>query len=173
MKTRPVQDTVYTDEFCKRAGRVIYALALRILKEKESAREVAQEVWLRVLKTEGQFRRQADRLTYMYRITRNECLRHLEKNRRSFEELEVERLVSAENDPHQALEQTELVREVERCIEMLPPLQAAALTLCINAELSYKEIGGVLDVTEDLVSVSISRGRTRIKKMLTMREVAL
>ncbi len=151
----------------------MYFFALTILGNREDARDAVQDVWLRVLTAKGEFRGEATEKTYLYSITRNECLRLLKRESRSLDGLDGERLVSAEDDPLQALERKELKEDVEWCLTELPPVQSACLLLRIEEGMTYKEIADALSVTEDVVTISISRGRDRVKRTLVARGITV
>jgi len=173
MKRPIIRKTFYTDEFCKTHGRVVYTLACRILGDKERARDVVQEVWLRVLKYAGEFHGEAERTTYLYRVTLNECLREEKRNKVTLEELDDETFLSEDDAPHRQLEAKDLTEAFNRGLDQLNPLQKAALTLYIHEGKLYKEISATLGVDEKIVATAISRGRRRIKKALDMEGIKL
>src|SRR5947209_80396 len=67
-----------------RFAGTVYRLAVRMVGEAEAA-DVAQEVFLRVFARIGGFRGHSAFSTWLYRLTVNECLRHLGRRRRPFE----------------------------------------------------------------------------------------
>ncbi len=173
MKNPNVRETVYTDEFCKKHGRVVYALALRVLGDKERARDLEQEVWLRVMMYSGEFHGESERATYIYKIAKNECFRDQEKHRLTFQELDDDMPLPDYDGPDRQLERQDLFAMFDRCIDALPELQKAALILYVYGGLLYKEISSVLGVDEKIVGMAISRARRRIKKALDMEGVKL
>ncbi len=173
MKKPVVHETFYTNEFCKKHGRVVYALAFRVLGDRERARDVVQEVWLKVLKYGGDFQGQAERTTYIYRVTVNECFRDQEKHTIACEELDDDMQLPEDDGPDRQLERRDLYAMFDRCIDRLPDLQKTALTLYVNGGLLYREISRVLGVDEKIVGMAISRARRRIKKALDMEGIKL
>lgn len=163
-----VRETVFTDEFCKKEGRVIYAVALRILGDKEKARDVVQDVWLRALKYGAGFQGEAERTTYLYKMTANECFRFQKSDKTGFGELDDEPVLPEDDGPLRQVELANLAQAVDRCIERLTPLQKAAISYYIHGGLPYKEIARMLGVSDDGVASLIARARTRIKKFLDL-----
>ncbi len=171
MKKPETRETTYTDEFCKTQGPKLLVFAFKILRNKADAEDVVQEVWLHVFTAEGEFRGEATQMTYLYKIARNECMSLLKKESRNLDGLDGDRLFSAEVDPHQALENRELKEDVERRLTELPPIQSAALLLRIEEGMSYKEIADVLNVTEHIATVAITRGREKVQKTLKAKGI--
>lgn len=55
---------------------------------------------------------------------------------------------------------------VERAVGILPPIQKSVILLRDLEGYSYKEIGGILDLSDSQVKVYLFRGRKKIKKQL-------
>lgn len=144
---------------------------MRMLGDREDAQEVVQEVFLRVLRSEGQFRGDSEIATWILQITYNECFRRVNQRRPATVSLEVEDPLDQEDDPHVVLEKTEFQRQIELIMTRLTPQQAAALTLYAKGGRSYKEIATILNISEGLVAATLSRARERMKKMMKKKGI--
>jgi RNA polymerase sigma-70 factor (ECF subfamily) len=59
------------------------------------------------------------------------------------------------------------VKEIlDKCLESLPPIQRSILLLRDLEGYDYKEIGGILDLTESQVKVYLFRARQKLKDKL-------
>jgi len=62
------------EELYERYGSLVYRRAHRLLGDEQRAWDAVQEVFMRALKHEREFRREASPTTWLYRITTNYCL---------------------------------------------------------------------------------------------------
>ena len=73
-------------------------------------------------------------------------------------------------DPHELLEQSELVVHLTRAVESLSPRERLVMTLYYHEELTMKEVGEILGVNESRVSQIHSKAvrtlRTRLERHL-------
>jgi RNA polymerase sigma-70 factor (ECF subfamily) len=145
----------------ERYQRTVYRLAARMVGVAEAA-DVAQEVFLRVFSRIGGFRGQAAFSTWLYRISVNECLRHLSRRARPVEPL-TEEPVCAAVGPEQRLEQSDLL---ERALGALDaPLRATFLLREVEG-LSYQEMADVLGVPPGTVASQLKRARATLQSFL-------
>lgn len=75
-------DASTIDELYRRYGPVVLRRARAILGDEEMARDVLQEVFVKVVEQKGRFRGEASPMTWIYRITTNLCLNRLRDGRR-------------------------------------------------------------------------------------------
>ena len=101
------------------------------------------------------FRGDAEISTWLYRITVNLCLNHIEQQkRRNFFQTAGDSLSdffnrqSEENNPHQLLEEIELKKSIQTAIDALPDKQRTAFVLSKYDDLSQREIAAVMAITE-------------------------
>ncbi|MEO0108420.1 MAG: sigma-70 family RNA polymerase sigma factor, partial [candidate division WOR-3 bacterium] len=102
------------DELVRRYQQRVYAIAFRLVRNSEDAREVAQDVFVKVYRSLPGFRERSTFYTWLYRIAVNQALSLLRKYRRQplpavdHEQLESEAIMnlpsreSPERDFHQA-----------------------------------------------------------------------
>jgi RNA polymerase sigma-70 factor (ECF subfamily) len=70
-------------------GPVVFRRARRLLASDEAAWDALQEIFMRVVRHAGRFRREASPTTWLYRITTNYCLNVLRDAARRQEKLEA------------------------------------------------------------------------------------
>jgi RNA polymerase sigma-70 factor (ECF subfamily) len=78
---RDVVEAVY-----RRYGMQVERCCRRILRDPDEAADAAQEVFIKLFTRGGSFRQQADWMTWLYRVSVNECLRRL-RNRQTRQRL--------------------------------------------------------------------------------------
>jgi len=145
--------------------RSVYRLALRMVGNADAA-DVAQEVFLRVFARIATFRGASAFPTWLYRVTVNECLRHLSRRPRRLEPL-VEDPVCTTAGPERSLEQADLL---ERALQRLDaPLRAVFLLREVEG-LSYKQLAEVLAIAPGTVASQLNRARAELQAFLRVIE---
>jgi RNA polymerase sigma-70 factor (ECF subfamily) len=139
----------------------VYRLAVRMVGGAEAA-DVAQEIFLRVFARIGSFRGQAAFSTWLYRVSVNECLRHLGRGGLRHEPLAAEPPCE-EAGPEQRLEQADLLEQALAALDA--PLRAAFLLREVEG-LSYREMADVLGLPPGTVASQLNRARAALQAFL-------
>ena len=171
----------------------IYNLCYRMARNPEDARDLAQEVFIKVFSLLDRFDENYAFSSWLFRIATNHCIDHLRRNRLRFLSLErdgghddEEAEIQVEDEgpaPDVVLQRREalellsdlqlLVREarerLEEVIGELPPHYRAITLLRHDQQLSYEEIAATLDLPLGTVKARIHRARNLIQQMLKAR----
>lgn len=174
-----VKEAADTDAFRelveKHQGRVIGTVA-RMLGDDSDAEDIAQQVFIRVWKSAPRWEPTAKFTTWLYTILRNlvynECRRRARHpgqsldaitddadHPRQFEDPSVK-------PPDTAILDDEMQSAVERAISELPETQRMAVILRRYQDVSYEEIGEVLELTVPAVKSVLFRARTVLREKL-------
>lgn len=149
---------------------VVFTVALRMLKNREEAEEVAQDTFIKVFKSLGKFKGDSKLSTWIYRIAYNTCLDRLKKSGRKRQHFAIDEIEGFEiKDVDNALDgiiQSEKAEMVRECIAQLSPKDAALLTLFYLEEKNLNELGEILKMNENSVKVGLFRARGRLAKVL-------
>lgn len=146
--------------------RLVYTLALRMLKNPEEAQEAAQDTFVKVYQCLSTFEGKSKFTTWMYRVVYNECLGRLRKTKRHF--TLVEDILENSGEPADFMDGLEIMQRDERSalvkkgIEMLNPTEAVVLTLFYLEDQSIKEIASITGSSESNVKVQLFRGRKHL-----------
>jgi len=144
------------------------------------ASEVTQDVFIALFRSLKNFRGDAKLSTWIYRVVINHCKnRRLYRRRRKMdrhEPLEGERdsdgdgpkrqLEGHEPSPEAALHQTDAERLIRSALEQLPEEQRAIVVMRDIEDLSYEEIGEILDLPRGTVKSRLHRARAQLAKIL-------
>ena len=149
---------------------LVFTVALRMLKNKEEAEEVAQDTFIKVYKNLKKFKGDCKLSTWIYRIAHNSCLDQLKKNKRKQTEVVYEELNSMElaemNTALTVIAQKERAQMIQACMQRLPAKDAALLTLFYFEEKKLNEMAIVLNLTENTVKVQLFRARAKFAKLI-------
>ena len=157
-----------------------YRIAWSIVRDREDAKDCAQEAFLRLHESAGTFAEQSKFSTWFYRILVNLCLDarrrrrwwHLavapaERDDGTFESV-VEQQPAPGADPVDGLAREQVMAQLWKAVDALSPQQRAALILQVQEELSTPEIAAVLKCSEATVRVHLHRALLALRK--TMRK---
>lgn len=147
----------------------VFGVALRMLRNRAEAEEIAQEVFLRVHRAIDDFRGEARLSTWLYTIASRLCLNRLASGeRRAPREGEetLERLASGDADPADELERSELETALHRAIAELPEERRIVVVLRDVEGLSYEEIAQALELELGTVRSRLHRARMDLKEKL-------
>jgi len=141
-------------------SRNVYNLILRSVRNKETAEDVAQEVWIKVYRDLPRLREARAFPAWLYQMTSKTCVDAARKRTRSPQASELSDDVPARGDDpeHAALggHDAQLTREA---LAALPAHQHLALFLREVDDRSYREISQVLGISETAVGLCLMRAR--------------
>lgn len=141
----------------ERYGPLVYRRALALLKDPREAEDATQEVFIKAMKNEKQFREEALVSTWLYRVTTNYCLNHL-RNRRNRQRLLDERVQPAA-DVDTTPEPSTVVL-VRRLINEADERQARAALYVYVDGLSREEAAELLECSVRTVGNLLDRFNT-------------
>ena len=152
-------------------------LIYRFIGDRTQAKDLAQEVFLRVWQTADRYEPRAKFTTWIYRITANLCLNELKSARRRkwfpFHRSEGDRETAIEEtfpDESPTAEDVLLARErsrqISEALQSLPANQRMALVLKRYDDLSYEEIAQILGCSVSAVESLIVRAKRNPSKKI-------
>ena len=153
-----------------RYKQLVFTSAIRLLKNREDAEEVAQDVFLSAYYALDTFRGDSKISTWVYRITYNKCLDHLKKNakRQKLPTVDISESynIGVMDKQFEAMEQNERKLMVQKAIGQLPGEEALLITLFYLEELTLKEISEIMGQSTNTLKVRLFRGRKRLMSLL-------
>jgi RNA polymerase sigma factor (sigma-70 family) len=152
---------------------LVFSLALKMVKNREEAEEVAQDTFIKVFKSLSKFKGDSKFSTWIYKVTYNTCLDRLKKNKREqqvvyIDEFNSNQIKSLDN-ALDVMEDEERNQTIQDCINLLPSDDAFLLTLFYFEEQSLEEIAKIVDLTPNNVKVKLFRSRKKLATILKER----
>jgi RNA polymerase sigma-70 factor (ECF subfamily) len=140
--------------------------AARLLNDREAAKDVTQETFIRLWQGRTQVRPDLLR-AYLYRVARNLVSDELRKRavRTRWTRNRPPGSRAAES-PEQIFDSREVHVDVVQAILALPPRRREAFTLVFLHDLSYKEVAAVMGISAATVKNQISAALTDLRTAL-------
>jgi len=153
----------------------------RMVRDQTMAEDLAQEVFLRVYRSRERYQPEARFTTWLYRIATNLALNAIRDRRDEVSDTAgddsdgapiLERFVDPLPTVEQRLIQEDRERLIRQAVEALPENQRAAVILHKYQDVDYRQIAGILDVSEGAVKSLLFRayGTLRVRLEPLLRE---
>ena len=129
----------------RRHNDALYRYLLRLCRHRESAEDIFQEVWGKIIKSRDNYRVTAKFTTFLYRIAHNCFIDHLRRNKRHANgvEFDVDQYAGTEDQPDMDTERLLAKERLARALLDLPDEQRDVFLLHEEAGLSIDEIASV------------------------------
>lgn len=148
----------------------VFTVALKILRNRELAEEVAQDVFIKVYHTLSTFEGKSKFSTWLYTITYRAAIDELRKKSIQTAPLSQHGGSDWQDDLHEdGLTRTsrlDLREQLHQAIDRLDPEDAGIITLFYLQEQSVREIATVTGLTETNVKTKLYRLRDKLREML-------
>jgi RNA polymerase sigma-70 factor (ECF subfamily) len=151
----------------------------RLVRDPGLAEDLAQEVFLRVYKSRERYQPEARFTTWLYRIATNLALNAIRDRKDEVTETSngepeggsfLERFVESRPTAERRLMQADRERLIREAIANLPEKQRAAVILHKYQEVDYRQIAGILRISESAVKSLLFRAyetlRARLEPLL-------
>jgi len=161
-------DTRALETLCERHAPRVEKVALHLLRDREDARDAAQEALAKLCVRIGQFRGESQFSTWLHRLVVNACRDVANRQRvRACEPLLEDRRAATDSDPVDEADRTALRGELNRCLAELAPEQARVVVLKDALGLSFEEIAAVSDMPVGTAKCYAHRGRNHLRDKLS------
>jgi RNA polymerase sigma-70 factor (ECF subfamily) len=145
----------------------LFRYALSLLKDKEDAEDIVQEVFMRLWQKRDELVNIKNIEAWSMTITRNLTFDKLKANKLELRSLHgKEGKFNIDSGTDQQIDRSEAVEEIKKLINSLSEKQRQVIALRDIEGYSYKEIGEIMGVDQNLVKVTLFRARENIRKKL-------
>ena len=142
----------------------VFRYLLRLCGHRDTAEDIFQEVWGKIIRARGSYRPTAKFTTFLYRVAHNCFIDHLRRNKRHTgnSPLKPEEHSDPGETPEAATERTLARERLEAALPDLPDEQRDAFLLHEEAGLSIDQIATVMDCNRETAK---SRLRYAVNKL--------
>jgi RNA polymerase sigma factor (sigma-70 family) len=151
------------------AKNKLFRFALKFLGNEEEAKDIVQEVFIRVWNGREQMTEVQNWEAWCMRITRNLSLDRIRSmTRKQTQPIEESYHVKHEAlTPHESTEAHENMHKINQFIAALPDKQRQVIHLRDVEGYSYNEICDILEIDMNQVKVNLFRARNAVREKLT------
>jgi RNA polymerase sigma-70 factor (ECF subfamily) len=167
-------------ELLSRYERPVFSLIFRMVRDRETAEDLAQETFIKVLNNLDRYSPEFKFSSWLFKIANNLTIDHL--RRRRVDTISIEgapdavtsesakatsiAVVSGDESPLEELESRELGTAIERAIGRLRPEYRACIMLRHVEDKSYEEIAEIVKLPLGTVKTYIHRARHELRAAL-------
>jgi len=174
-----VSDEAAFAELVERYGGRLLAVAKRVLRNDDDARDAVQDAFLSAFRGLAAFKGGAKLSTWLHRIVINAALMRV-RSRKHRTEQSIDDLLPRFDDEgiwdealrpsamssHELLERRESRALVRSCIDQLPDTYRTVLVMRDIEDLDTEEVAELLDVTPNAVKIRLHRARQALRSLI-------
>jgi RNA polymerase sigma-70 factor (ECF subfamily) len=170
-------DRAAFEQLVFRYDKQVLTIAARYVQSAEDAKDIYQEVFMRVFRALPRFQLRSQFSTWLFRITTNVCLSHRSRRKRHLHTSlehesddehgrQAERALrdSAATDHH--AEKTDLAVHVAKALESLSPKQRMVFTMKYYDDYKIREISEMTGLAEGTVKRYLFSATRKIRRSL-------
>jgi RNA polymerase sigma factor (sigma-70 family) len=151
-------DTLY-----RRHRGALYRFMLRAIKERSTAEELFQELWIRVIEARSRYAPQARFTTWLYTIAHNLLVDHWRKKGLTLVSLDQEDVSVESANPARQAEARESLARFLQALEALPAAQREAFLLHEEGGLTVAEIAAATGSNEEAAKSRLRYAMAKLK----------
>ena len=154
-------------------------IAYSFRNNEEDAKDIYQEVFLRVYRGLKNFQFKSEFATWLYRITTNVCISHHTRQKKhkmdSIDEeigfdgenpLTLKDYLSDNNETDSRMMHTDISNHINFAVEKLPPKQKMAFTLKFYQDYKIKEIAKMMNCTDGTIKRYLFTAANKMRESL-------
>ncbi|WIV12919.1 sigma-70 family RNA polymerase sigma factor [Proteiniborus sp. MB09-C3] len=139
---------------------MIYRISLLYLRNTEETEDIVQDVFLKLLGKERNFKSEENRKAWLIQVTKNAC-RDINKSFWKSRRVDIKSLPELTNEE----KGPDLYYVLEKLL-LLPDKYKIVLYLFYYEDYYVKDISKILNIKESTIQTQLSRGRKLLKKKL-------
>ena len=150
--------------------KLVYTLALKLLKKPEEAEEMAQDTFIKAFQKLDSYEGKSKFSTWLYSITYNACISELRKRRIEFKSLDDRQISDQDeqkmHDYYRETKKEDQEKYLNLALAKLPEDDQVLVTLYYYEIQSMDEISQITGLTVSNIKVKIHRARKRMYVLL-------
>jgi RNA polymerase sigma-70 factor (ECF subfamily) len=176
-KAQNGDESAFNELVC-RYDRSVLSLALKYVNDKDDAKDIYQEVFLRVFRGLKKFQFKSEFSTWLYRITTNVCLTFVKSDKKQMmmrinndmETEAIDKIAGTDdesNSPEEFLLRNEITNNVNEALEKLSPKQKMIFVLKHFEGYKIREIAPMMDCSEGTIKKYLFEATHKLRSHLS------
>jgi RNA polymerase sigma-70 factor, ECF subfamily len=155
-------------ELYRRTAPKLFGVCLRLLRDRDDAEEVLQEIYVTVWRRAASFDAgRASAVAWLVALSRNKAIDRLRQRRRAVVVSEdLDDIGDTTSTPTAEPDKTEDYRQLQRCLEALDPQQQRSLREAFFSGATYSELATRWKIPLGTMKSWIRRGLIQLRKCL-------
>jgi len=159
-------NTLLFEVLYDRYSTLVYNKCYGFAKDEDEAKDLAQDVFLKLFVKLGSFKEKSKFSTWLYAFTYNHCVNYVTRStakkfeKQSVDYRDIENMSDDDEDDNSFVEMK--VDKLREALEMISPDEKMILLLKYQDFLSIKEIESVLGIGESAVKMRIKRAKDKL-----------
>lgn len=153
-----------------RYSRPVHSLIFKMVRNREDAEELAQDVFMKVFRNLSSFKADSSFSTWIYRIAYNTAISELRKKKLEFVAIEESQINNVSEEEVSNLlgrtSSTEQVDKLEAALAQLPPDERALILLFYMKEKTIDELTVITGLSQSNAKVKLHRIRKKLFVLL-------
>jgi RNA polymerase sigma-70 factor (ECF subfamily) len=144
----------------------VYGLCLRLMGASMSAEDMAQETWMRVIRSAAQFQTTGSVKSWILTIAKNLCLNEIRQRRWEVSNDDKMDAAQSDDDLEENLSRLQQLDLLKQAVDKLPDRQRQALVLFMFEEKTMSELATELGLQVNAVKALLFRARENVQKLI-------
>jgi len=160
-------DTECFSYFVDKYKDIVFSIALKVLRNREDAEEIAQESFIKAYKSIHTFKGTAQFSTWIYRITYNSCISEVRKKKLKVISTDDVQIPDEPDEMNfDGIPAENRARYVKAALDKLPEDEYTLILLYYFEDKQIEEIANITKMTESNVKVKLFRARKKLYSIL-------
>lgn len=157
-------------QLVKRHNRRFYAIAYRVLNDRQGAEDVVQDAFVKLWQMPQKFNsaKGARFTTWFYRVVINLALDKIKVQKKVRYECDIDEnpVSNTDGNAEETLIEKQQQEALEKAIRDLPERQQLALNLCFYEDVSNKDAAGIMGVSVKALEALLIRAKAGLRNHL-------
>jgi RNA polymerase sigma factor (sigma-70 family) len=147
---------------------VVFSIALKVLKNRDDAEEMAQETFIKAFRSISSFQGKSKFSTWLFSIAYNTCITSVRKKKFKTTSIDYIQLNDEQEDWDDFdLSEEEISKILEMSLKKLPEDDYTLVILYYYEEQSIEEISCIVGLSESNVKVKLHRARKKLNLIMS------